>query len=793
MAGAAGGELASAITRGGGLGFVGAGYWDSAKLATEWTIVRKRLGSAPPRKRLPAGIGLLAWNLTKKHGSYDPSASATSPTIGLIDEALRAHPSAIMIAFGSPQEMTAWCHYIRERDHQVSGCDSPVTLLVMVNSVDEARAAVQDMGADVLVVQGHEAGGHGDAKAPPRDVLLSTILDNMASWGAKSPPVVSAGGISDGRAIASQLVLGADGVLVGTRFLLTPEATYSDAQKEKLLRAQGTDTVRSFAFDDARGTLDWPDNIDGRGLKSTTVDEYDAAAQGHQRPVPGQPERHARYVQALQDGDTERQIIWSGTGIGQVCTIQPAAEAVQQLHSATVHALKRAALRPAPMTVTASGSREHARPDDSGIELGNLRGASEPGVESDSAHAQLLNSDGARSSSRDLVQSASDAAGRSGAVAAVISYCVASISMTVINKFAVSGDKFTMNLLVLLCQCTVSVLIVLVAKHLGWIQIRELNMRDVKTWFPISTMLVIVIYTGSKALQHMDIPIYTIFKNLTIILIQAYGELIWFDGRITSMVFLSFVLMVASSVIAAWPDLATSVAPTLHRRALNAVGMYTGVPAPSAASSATAQASASVAQWPSLGTSGYFWMLLNCLVSATYVLVMRKRIKLTGFKDWDTMFFNNLLSIPVLLIMSLLVENWSKETFERNFPAERRTSLIIAVLLSGTGGVFISYTTAWCIRVTSSTTYSMVGALNKLPLALSGILFFGNPVTIYNSLGIAVGFVAGLVYAVGKNKQAEAARLANSAATGVAATRSGGGHISNPKGEIPTHNRERQD
>lgn len=212
------------------------------------------------------------------------------------------------------------------------------------------------------------------------------------------------------------------------------------------------------------------------------------------------------------------------------------------------------------------------------------------------------------------------------------------------------------------------------------------------------------------------------------------------------MVFMSFVLMVASSVIAAWPDLASSIAPTLQRRAFNAVGWYTGVPAPSSAPSVPPQAPASAPSWPSLSTSGYFWMLLNCLVSATYVLVMRKRIKLTGFKDWDTMFFNNLLSIPVLLVMSLLVENWSKETFEHNFPAKRRTSLIMAVLLSGTGGVFISYTTAWCIRVTSSTTYSMVGALNKLPLALSGILFFGNPVTIYNSMGIAVGFVAGYVH-----------------------------------------------
>ena len=341
MAGAAGAELASAITRGGGLGFVGAGYWDAAKLATEWSVVKERLGSAPPRQRHPAGIGLLAWNLTKKHGSCDPRAPTASPAIELIDEALRARPSAIMVAFGVPREMVTWCRFLRERDLQVSGCDSPVMLLVMVNSLEEARAAVKDIGADVLVVQGHEAGGHGHANAPPRDVLLSTVLDNIASWNARSPPVVSAGGISDGRAIAAQLTLGADGVLVGTRFLLTPEATYSSAQKEKLLRAVGTDTVRSLAFDDARGTLDWPDGIDGRGLRSSTVDEYDAAAQGLERPVPGQPERHARYVQALQAGDTEREVTWSGVGIGQVRTIQPAAEAVQHLHTTTVHALKR--------------------------------------------------------------------------------------------------------------------------------------------------------------------------------------------------------------------------------------------------------------------------------------------------------------------------------------------------------------------------------------------------------------------------------------------------------------------
>lgn len=94
------------------------------------------------------------------------------------------------------------------------------------------------------------------------------------------------------------------------------------------------------------------------------------------------------------------------------------------------------------------------------------------------------------------------------------------------------------------------------------------------------------------------------------------------------------------------------------------------------------------------------------------------------------MFYNNLLSIPVLLLCSLFLEDWSSANISSNFPEERRTNLMLAMLFSGLSSVFISYTSAWCVRVTSSTTYSMVGALNKLPIALSGLVFFDAPVTL---------------------------------------------------------------
>ena len=119
-----------------------------------------------------------------------------------------------------------------------------------------------------------------------------------------------------------------------------------------------------------------------------------------------------------------------------------------------------------------------------------------------------------------------------------------------------------------------------------------------------------MIYTSTKALQFLSIPVYTIFKNLTIILI-AYGEVLWFGGSVTGMALFSFGLMVLSSVIAAWADI---------QHALSSYGHQS--------QEATARISTL--------NAGYIWMLINCLCTASYVLGMRKRIKLTNFKDFDS-------------------------------------------------------------------------------------------------------------------------------------------------------------
>ena len=131
-----------------------------------------------------------------------------------------------------------------------------------------------------------------------------------------------------------------------------------------------------------------------------------------------------------------------------------------------------------------------------------------------------------------------------------------------------------------------------------------------------------MIYTSTKALQFLSIPVYTIFKNLTIILI-AYGEVLWFGGSVSGMALFSFGLMVLSSVIAAWADIQHAI--TSH-----------------GSSSAADEQIATL-------NAGYIWMMANCFCSATYVLGMRKRIKLTSFKDFDSTFGSPFAPLPDLL------------------------------------------------------------------------------------------------------------------------------------------------
>ncbi|EDO19171.1 hypothetical protein Kpol_1050p28 [Vanderwaltozyma polyspora DSM 70294] len=310
----------------------------------------------------------------------------------------------------------------------------------------------------------------------------------------------------------------------------------------------------------------------------------------------------------------------------------------------------------------------------------------------------------------------------SGSVA-ILAYCASSILMTITNKVVMSDRTFNMNFLLLFIQSLVCVITLLVLKVLGSVNFRSFNKTDARNWFPISICLVLMIFTSSKSLQYLSVPVYTIFKNLTIIVI-AYGEVLFFGSSVGNMELGSFALMIVSSLIAAHGDYLHSVERLKKMLGPNVSFSF-------------------------IVNIGYFWIAANCFASALFVLLMRKRIQVTNFKDFDTMFYNNVLSLPLLLLGSYLFEDWSQENLLPHVDIDNLSTMII----SGLASVAISYCSGWCVRVTSSTTYSMVGALNKLPIALTGFLFNDAARNLSSAASILLGFASGIIYAVAKQKK----------------------------------------
>lgn len=120
----------------------------------------------------------------------------------------------------------------------------------------------------------------------------------------------------NGSQIASFLVLGAAGVVLGTRFLMTPESLYNNAQKKALVAAKSDMTVRTMAFDRARGTLEWPAGVDGRGLYNSTVKDMDNGVNVETVK--------AKFQEGVHNGDPDRMLVWSGMGVGLVSEIKGA-------------------------------------------------------------------------------------------------------------------------------------------------------------------------------------------------------------------------------------------------------------------------------------------------------------------------------------------------------------------------------------------------------------------------------------------------------------------------------------
>lgn len=288
MAFVGGGELAAAVSRAGGLGLIGGGYGDP-----EW--IDEQFAATQGER---VGIGFITWSAARNPGA--------------VASALQRKPAAVMLSFGDPMIFAA--------DIRAAG----VVLICQCQTLDHVRAAI-DAGANIVVAQGTEAGGHGTTSR-----ATFTLIPEVADALAREAPdtmLVAAGGVADGRGVAAALTLGADGVLMGTRLCAAEESLVKPQHKAAIVDANGDATVRTHLPDIVR-ELPWPQEFTARVQCNGFVERW----RGRESELAQQVAAEGpRYLQAFAAGDPENTAVWFGEAAGLIDSIEPAATIIERL------------------------------------------------------------------------------------------------------------------------------------------------------------------------------------------------------------------------------------------------------------------------------------------------------------------------------------------------------------------------------------------------------------------------------------------------------------------------------
>jgi len=295
MGGSAGGALAAAVSNGGGLGLLGGGSGDPDWLARELPIVADGTDK-------PWGVGFQSWAVD----------------VAAVMQVLKHSPRAVMLSFGDPRAFLA---PIRQ---------AGAALILQVTDLEEARQAV-DLGADVIVAQGTEGGGHGARRGRSTLPFVPVVVDLAAPT-----PVLAAGGIADGRGVAAALALGAAGALIGTRFQATAEALADPSVTRAIIEGSGEDTERSTVLDIARGSR-WPSKYPARTLGHPFLDEW----RGREDELAANADARRAYQDGVARGDLPPQPVWASEAIDLISDLPSAAELVGILAAQAEEALAR--------------------------------------------------------------------------------------------------------------------------------------------------------------------------------------------------------------------------------------------------------------------------------------------------------------------------------------------------------------------------------------------------------------------------------------------------------------------
>ena len=294
MGGVARSELVAAVIKAGGFGFLGMVREPPALIEAEILHVREKTGR-------PFGVNII------------PAAT---------DAALLEAEIATCLALSVPAMTLFW-------DVQPAVVrrlkNAGVTVVYQIGALDDAKRA-EDAGADVLIAQGREAGGHVWGNEP-RNRLVANVVPTV------SLPVLAAGGIVSGRDLAEALSLGAQGVVIGTAFMATHEAFAHDYHKQRLIDARDGDTLLTTDFH-----INWPEGAKVRVLgNSVTQGLRGDPKSGSRRQAIGDEEGRTIYLFSTDlplrsmTGDFEAMALYAGEGVDRLQSIVSAEERMRSI------------------------------------------------------------------------------------------------------------------------------------------------------------------------------------------------------------------------------------------------------------------------------------------------------------------------------------------------------------------------------------------------------------------------------------------------------------------------------
>jgi len=279
------------------LGLIGGGYGDPAWLEEQFAAARGQR----------VGVGFIAWSLRK------------SPSV--LSDILKYRPAAVMLSFGNPRPFI----------DDIRGVGA--SLICQCQDMDHVMDAV-DAGADIIVAQGGEAGGHGALRG-----TLSFVPEVSDFLTRESPDtlLLAAGGIADGRGLAAALMLGADGVLLGTRLWASSEALVKPGHHQAIVEANGDGTLRTHVADIAR-QIPWPRGFSARIARNAFTDQWHGHEDALEKNISVEG---PKYRQAFAEGDPDHTGVWFGEAAGLIDEIESAADIIEKMASDAALQIKR--------------------------------------------------------------------------------------------------------------------------------------------------------------------------------------------------------------------------------------------------------------------------------------------------------------------------------------------------------------------------------------------------------------------------------------------------------------------